>query len=108
MNYFDLHCDTPYECYYKNQDFLEHIVNLRDVQNSNRESKILNIIAIVLTIVQVVPLIIEFINWIFETNFKNLNIFSTKYIFGVSTLLIIILIILIRKKLIKKKQKRVK
>ena len=94
--------------YYKNQDFLEHIVNLRDVQNSNRESKILNIIAIVLTIVQVVPLIIEFINWIFETNFKNLNIFSTKYIFGVSTLLIIILIILIRKKLIKKKQKRMK
>lgn len=21
MNYFDLHCDTPYECYFKNQDF---------------------------------------------------------------------------------------
>lgn len=24
MNYFDLHCDTPYECYYKNQDFLKN------------------------------------------------------------------------------------
>ena len=24
MNYFDLHCDTPYECYFKNQDFLEN------------------------------------------------------------------------------------
>ena len=21
MNYFDLHCDTPYECYFKNQPF---------------------------------------------------------------------------------------
>ena len=94
--------------YYKNQDFLEHIVNLRDVQNSNRESKILNIIAIVLTIVQVVPLLLEFINWLFETDFNNINIFSTEYLFSVSTLIIIILIILIRKKLLKNKQRQIK
>lgn len=24
MNYFDLHCDTPYECYFKNQGFFEN------------------------------------------------------------------------------------
>lgn len=24
MNFFDLHCDTPYECYFKNQDFLKN------------------------------------------------------------------------------------
>lgn len=24
MNYFDLHCDTPYECYFKKQDFFEN------------------------------------------------------------------------------------
>lgn len=24
MNYFDLHCDTPYECYFKKQDFLKN------------------------------------------------------------------------------------
>ena len=24
MNYFDLHCDTPYECYFKKQDFLQN------------------------------------------------------------------------------------
>ena len=94
--------------YYKNQDFLEHIVNLRDVQNSNKESKILNIIAIVLTIVQVVPLIIEFIDWFFETDFNKINIFSPKYIFSISTLLVIILIILIRKKVIKNKQRKMK
>ena len=61
--------------YYKNQDFLEHIVNLRDLQNSNKESKILNIIALVLTVVQVVPLILEFIDWFFETDFNSINIF---------------------------------
>ena len=94
--------------YYKNQDFLEHIVNLRDVQNSNKESKILNIIALVLTVVQVVPLILEFIDWFFETDFNSINIFSPKYLFSVSTLLIIILIILIRKKLIKNNQRRMK
>ena len=69
------------------------------MQNSNKESKILNIIAIVLTIVQVVPLIMEFIDWFFETDFNRINIFSPKYVFSVSTLLIIILIILIRKKI---------
>lgn len=26
MNYFDLHCDTPYECYFKNQDFQENFL----------------------------------------------------------------------------------
>ena len=96
------------EEYYKNQDFLEHIVNLRDVQNSNKESKILNIIAIVLTIVQVVPLIMEFIDWFFETDFNNINLFSSKYIFSISTLLVIILIILIRKKIIKNKKRKIK
>ncbi len=24
MDYFDLHCDTPYECYFKNKDFYEN------------------------------------------------------------------------------------
>lgn len=24
MNYFDLHCDTPYECYFKKQDFFKN------------------------------------------------------------------------------------
>ena len=96
------------EEYYKNQDFLEHIVNLRDVQNSNKESKILNIIAIVLTIVQVVPLIMEFIDWFFETDFNKINLFSSKYIFSISTLLVIILIILIRKKIIKNKKRKIK
>ncbi|MGN0492486.1 MAG: dipeptidase [Acutalibacteraceae bacterium] len=24
MNYFDLHCDTPYECYFKKQEFLKN------------------------------------------------------------------------------------
>ena len=42
------------EEYYKNQNHLEHIVNLRDIQDSNRESKILNIIVLILTIVQVI------------------------------------------------------
>ena len=58
------------EEYYKNQNHLEHIVNLRDIQDSNRESKILNIIVLILTIVQVIPIIIEFINWFFSLNIK--------------------------------------
>ena len=24
MDYFDLHCDTAYECYFKNKDFLKN------------------------------------------------------------------------------------
>lgn len=88
------------EEYYKNQNHLEHIVNLRDIQDSNRESKILNIIVLILTIVQVIPIIIEFINWFFSLNIK----FRPIYWFDFSILLLI-LIILIFKKRIEKKRK---
>ncbi len=28
MNFFDLHCDTPYECYFKNQEFLKNSLSV--------------------------------------------------------------------------------
>lgn len=86
--------------YYKNQEFLEHIVNLRDIQASNKESKILNFIVLILTIIQVVPVIFEFIDWIFNTNLNMINIFDFKYLISLSTtILIIILIILLKRKM---------
>ena len=88
------------EEYYKNQDFLEHIVNLRDIQDSNKESKILNIIVLILTIVQVIPIIIEFINWFFSLNIKN---FGFIYWVDLSILLLILVILLLKKRIEKKK-----
>ena len=88
------------EEYYKNQDFLEHIVNLRDIQDSNKESKILNIIVLILTIVQVIPIIIEFVNWFFSLNIKN---FGFIYWVDLSILLLILVILLLKKRIEKKK-----
>lgn len=91
--------------YYKNQSHLEHIVNLRDIQDSNRESKILNIIVLILTVVQVIPIIIEFINWIFSTDIGNL---SCIYWIDLGVLLIILIILLLKNRIEKKKKNLMK
>lgn len=83
--------------YYKNQKFLEHIVSLRDVQNSNKESKILNKIVLVLTVLQVIPVVISLSDMIVQGS--GTTFFSTYwYILGVSSLLILLLIALLENK----------
>lgn len=56
------------EVYQRNQNFLEHIVDLKNAQESNRENTILNLIALILALLQVLPLIVDFINWIVGGN----------------------------------------
>ena len=94
-----------YEEYSKNQQFLEHIVSLRDIQDSNRESKILNFIVLILTIIQVIPLIFEFLNWVFKFEF-NIDIINNKYIFNTSIVIFIVAIVIIRQIMVKKKKKK--
>ena len=85
-----------FELYKKDQEFLEHIVDLKNAQSTNRENKILNIIAILLALLQVVPVIIEFVNWILgKVSFSNvlLAISGT----GITFTLILLIIIKFRK-----------
>jgi len=49
------------ETYYRNLDHLEHIVELRTSQNSEREGKIINVIAILLALIQILPLLYDVI-----------------------------------------------
>ena len=90
--------------YYKNQDFLEHIVNLRDIQNSNRESKVLNIIVLILTLVQVIPVILEFLNWVFSLNIHV----NYLYIINISVVLLVLIIILLNRKIKKNKNRKIR
>ena len=94
--------------YHKNQEFLEHIVSLRDIQSSNRESKILNFIVLILTLIQVIPVVMQFIDWLFKTNFNPINIFDPKYLLSLSTILILIIILLIKKRRDKNNKRRLK
>ena len=91
------------ETYYRNQNFLEHIVDLRNVQESNKENKILNCIVIILTVLQVLPTIISFFQWVLNKNI-NLNAMYLGGTTGSIALLIILLIMLKRRN--KKKKKR--
>lgn len=81
------------DTYLRNQNFLEHIVDLKNAQSTNRENKILNAIVILLTLLQVLPVIISFLEWVL----KDTTI-QVPYVFGGLTggitLLIIILIVL--------------
>lgn len=38
MNYFDLHCDTPYECYFKNQPFIRNSLAVSAEKGAEFES----------------------------------------------------------------------
>lgn len=83
------------EVYQRNQSFLEHIVDLKNAQESNRENTILNLIAIILALLQVLPLILDFINWIVGGNtYVAYGTTGTLTLFTV----FIILIIMKRKK----------
>lgn len=93
--------NKDYEEYTKNQKFLEHIVNLRDIQNSNREDKILNGIVLLLTIIQVIPLIISFQDWINHQE-KYLELLLS---FGLVLLLLLSVLLLTRRRK-KKRSKR--
>lgn len=88
--------DEIFEIYNRNQNFLEHIVDLKNAQESNRENTILNFIAIVLALLQVLPLILDFINWA-----SNGNIIVTYGTTSTLTLFLIFIIILIQKRGIK-------
>lgn len=85
-----------FELYKKDQEFLEHIVDLKNAQSTNRENKILNIIAILLALLQVVPVIIEFVNWILgKVSFSNV-LFAISGT-GITFTLILLIIIKFRK-----------
>jgi len=85
-----------FELYKKDQEFLEHIVDLKNAQSTNRENKILNIIAILLALLQVVPVIIEFINWLLgKVSFSNV-LFAISGT-GITFTLILLIIIKYRK-----------
>ena len=89
-----------FELYKKDQEFLEHIVDLKNAQSTNRENKILNIIAILLALLQVVPVIIEFVNWILgKVSFSSVLL----AISGTGITFTIILLIIIKFRKTKKK-----
>ena len=90
--------------YYNNQNFLEHIVNLRDVQNSNREGRILNIVVIFLTILQVIPILIQFYDYA-QTGVYSNNLIN--YV-GLGIVFILVIILFIKNRNTKKKQKSLK
>lgn len=91
--------DNALEDYNRNQNFLEHLVDMHGVQVQEKSSKALSILALVLTVIQVIPIIIEFVTWIIT---KNIYVVATEMFFTTS-LLSFVTILLIRKNIIKRK-----
>jgi hypothetical protein len=56
------------EEYDKNQQFLEHIVNIRSLISAEKETKVISIVATILAILQVVPLLYSVILYLVEGN----------------------------------------
>jgi hypothetical protein len=76
------------EEYYQNLNHLEHILQLRNSQSSEREGKIINFIAIFITIIQFLPMVIEF----FTTNTNWSVILIRGSIFTIPVVIILLLL----------------
>lgn len=53
--------------YYEQQDFLEHIVDLKSAQNERRNGNIINIVAIILAIIQVQGYVVDLLTRFYES-----------------------------------------
>jgi plasmid maintenance system antidote protein VapI len=53
------------EVFYRNQNYLEHLVDLRNARDEKYTGRILNIALFVLAMLQVIPLVGVFIEWVF-------------------------------------------
>ena len=89
--------------YYRNQNYLEHIVELKGTQVSEKEGKILNIIAIILAVIQVIPIIGEFDSWIKAGKLLHNQAF---FPLGIGACLTLFFILIIRKRIAKRFNKK--
>ena len=92
--------DKVYEVYANNQTFLEHLINIHSVIVNERESKILNVILIILAATQAAPII--------YAAYQNVNantFLLTDYVLAITIPFITLIIILI---FINKNKKRMK
>lgn len=53
--------------YYEQQDFLEHIVDLKSAQNERRNGNIINVVAIILAIIQVQGYVVDLLTRFYES-----------------------------------------
>ena len=86
--------------YYRNQNYIEHIIELRSTLNSDREGKLLNVLAFILSISQLIQIIGSIVGFIKTVDIKIL-VFGG---IGVSSTTLLIIFITILRKRIKIKQ----
>lgn len=82
------------EEYNKNQDYIEHIIELRSTLNSDREGKILNVLAFILSISELVQILVSVFGFIKDFDLKILVAGGIGV--GTTTLLLIFILLLRR------------
>ncbi len=89
--------DAVMQTYDRNQTFLEHLINIRSVQAEEKESKILNFLAIALTGLQCVPIIYQIAAYLLTGSITLEQVFSTFITFGFTGVICLLLIILLKR-----------
>ncbi|MEF9984706.1 MAG: hypothetical protein RR710_09230 [Oscillospiraceae bacterium] len=91
------------EGYRRNQEHLEHLIDLRNSQSSEREGKVINAIAILLAVIQVIPLLIDAVHFTINS---GVNLVYPVSFSAMGFLVVLILFILARKRKAKKSKHR--
>lgn len=74
--------------YRNNQEYLEHIVSIKSSRSSERESKIINFIAIILAVIQIIPIILEWTPGEFNGKIVSASTLGALGLFAIVYLLI--------------------
>lgn len=82
------------DVYRNNQSYLEHIIHIRNIQVSEKEGKVLNFIAIMLTLIQTIPLLIQIYE---KIKYKRVNI-TIDWKYGLFSLIILLFVLLLKKR----------
>lgn len=100
--------DELMESYSRNQDFLEHLINIRGAQAEEKESTLLNILAIVLTVVQCLPVFYDVVSLALSGELTLSHFMNALGALGCTSVIILIFIGLLKKGKVNKKRKNLK
>lgn len=89
--------DAVMEVYQRNQKFLEHIISIRSAQESERENKVLSILAITLTLIQLIPIFYEIVHGVIRHTITMNSVVSAISACGLTGVITVLVVVLLKK-----------
>lgn len=88
--------DELMEIYGRNQTFLEHLINIRTAQESEKENRVLSTLAVVLTLIQLIPIFYNIVVGAIGHTISMHNVISAVSACGITAAFTLVAILIIK------------